>query len=82
MRGILRGLPVGVVCAALDIVDRLAIELEWNTKLDKRLYLALPGDDAFGGGGDRPQVAGANSGESQRRPGPSRRRRAVRQGSA
>ena len=46
--------------AAVDVVDLLAIDLEGNTQLDQRLYLALPGDDAVTRGGNRNQVAGAD----------------------
>ena len=68
-RGVLRRLPVRVIRATLDVVDRLAIQLERNTQLDQRLHLALPGDDAFRRSGDRPQVAGADGREAgARRP--------------
>ena len=36
-RGVLRRLPVRVIGAALDVVDRLAIELERDAQLDQRL---------------------------------------------
>ena len=45
-RGVLRGLPVGVVGAALDVVDLLAIEIERHAQFDQRLHLALPRQDA------------------------------------
>src|SRR5207244_1676487 len=57
-------LPVRIVGAALDVVDRLAVELEGHAQLDQRLDLALPGDDALRWGRDVVQVAGADGGES------------------
>jgi len=61
-RGILRRLPVGITRAALDIVDRLAVELEGNAQFDERLHRALPGDDAVRRRRDVLQVAGADRG--------------------
>ena len=63
-RGVLRRLPVRVVRATLDVVDRLALQFERNTQLDQRLHFALPGDDAVPRGRDRPQMAGADGGEA------------------
>src|SRR5260370_40558210 len=62
-RAILQWLPVRIVGAALDVVNRLAIELERNAQLDQRLDLALPGDDALRRRRDAAQMTGADGGE-------------------
>ena len=67
-RGVLHRLPVRILGAALDVVDRLAIELERHAQLDQRFHLALPRDDAVPRRLDVPQVAGADGGQ----PGPAR----------
>ena len=69
-RGVLGRLPVGVVGAALDVVDLLAIEFERNAQFDQRLHLALPGDDAVARRGDVAQMTGADRRQARRRPGP------------
>jgi hypothetical protein len=48
-RSVLCGLPIGVVCAALNIVDHLAIEIERNAELDQGLGFALLSGDALAG---------------------------------
>ena len=63
-RGVLGRLPVRVVRAALDVVDRLAIQLERNTQLDQRLHLTLPRQYAVRGSRDRPRVTGADGGKA------------------
>src|SRR5271157_1884034 len=63
-RSVLRRLPVRVVRATINVVDRLAIQLERNTQLDQRLHLALPCDDAVPRSRDRLQVASADGGEA------------------
>src|SRR6202043_3784651 len=63
-RGVLRRLPVRVVRATGDVLNRLTIQLERNTQLDQRLHLALSRDDAVSGSRDRPQVTGADGGEA------------------
>ena len=46
---VLCGLPIGVICAAFDVVNHLAIELERNAELDKRFHFAqLSGCAVFG----------------------------------
>ena len=40
-RGVLGRLPVGIIGAAFDIVDHLAVELERHAQFDQRLDLAL-----------------------------------------
>ena len=60
-RGVLGRLPVRVIRAALHIVDRLAIQLEWNTQLDQRLDLAPPRQHTIRRSRDRPQVACTDS---------------------
>jgi hypothetical protein len=57
-RSVLRGLPVRVVRATIDVVNTFAIQFKGNTKFDQRLHLALVRDNAFCWGGDRPQVTG------------------------
>src|SRR6185312_2666989 len=63
LRGILGGLPVGIVGAALDIVDLLAIELEGHAQLDQRLDLALPRQDSVCGRLEVLQMARADGGK-------------------
>ena len=46
-RRVLRRLPVGVVRAALHIVNRLAAQLERNAQFHQRLHFALAGEDAL-----------------------------------
>ena len=62
-RGVLGGLPVGIVGAALDVVDLLAVEFEGNAELDQRLDLALARQDAVAGSSDIAQMAGADGGQ-------------------
>ena len=64
LRRILHRLPVGVLGAALDVVDRLAIEIERHPQLDQRLDDALPREDAVAGRRDRAQMAGADGGQA------------------
>ena len=52
-RGVLCRLPVGIVRAALHVVNLLAIELERNAQLDQRLDFALSGEDAVARRRDR-----------------------------
>jgi len=62
--GVFCRLPVRIVCAAIDVIDRLAIQFERNSQLDQRLDLALPCDDAFRWSSDGSQMAGANRRET------------------
>ena len=62
-RGILHRLPVGVVRAALHVVDLLAIQFERDAQFDQRLDDALAGQDTFGGRLDLAQMAGADRGQ-------------------
>ncbi len=64
LRGVLRRLPVGIVRAALDVVDLLAVELERDPEFDQRLDLALPREHALARRGDRLEVAGADRGKA------------------
>src|SRR5262249_22308117 len=59
-RRILGGLPVGIIRAALHVIDLLAIELERYAQLDERFHLALPREDAVAWRLDRAQVAGSD----------------------
>src|SRR5204862_7118674 len=61
--GVLDRLPIRIAGAALDVGDRLAVELEGHAQLDQRLYLALPGDDALRRRRDVAQMAGADGGK-------------------
>src|SRR5262249_28876923 len=61
--GVLGGLPVRVVGAALHVVDLLAVELERRAYLDQRLHLALPGHEPVSERPDVAQVARAHGGE-------------------
>ena len=63
-RGILRRLPVGVVRTTIDVVDRLALQLERHAQFDQRLHFSLSGDDAVLGWRDLLQVAGADGRET------------------
>src|SRR6202051_1745421 len=62
-RSLLRGLPVRVIRASINVINSVAIQFERNAQFDERLYLALPRDDAFRRGRDCPQVAGADGRE-------------------
>src|SRR5215831_7942691 len=53
---VFRRLPVGVVRTAFHVVDLLAIEFEWDAKLDQRLDLALARENAIARRGDRLEV--------------------------
>src|SRR4029077_16806137 len=64
LRGVLRWLPVGIVRAALDVVDLLAVELERDPEFDQRLNLALSRDHAFARRGNWLEVAGSDRGEA------------------
>src|ERR1700752_2625104 len=66
-RGVLRRLPVRVICAAVNVVDHLAIQLEWNTQLDQSFHLALSCDAAALRSRGRSKVAGADGGETRAR---------------
>ena len=58
--GVLGRLPVGIVGAALDIVDHLAVQFERHAQFDQRLDLALAGEDAVARRRDSAQMAGAD----------------------
>src|SRR4029077_1889084 len=64
LRGVLRGLPVGIVRAPLDVVDLLAIEVEGDAQFDQRLDLALSRNHAFARRGDWLEVTGSDRGET------------------
>ena len=64
LRGVLRGLPVGVLRSALHVIDGLTGQLEWNAQLHQSLDLALVGEDAVGGSRDGAQVAGGDCRQS------------------
>src|SRR5208283_4125345 len=64
-RGVLGGLPVGVVGATIHVVDGLAVEVEGNAQLHEGLHFALPGEDAVLGRRNLLQVAGADGGEGR-----------------
>ena len=82
LRGVFRGLPVGVLRSALHVVDGLAGELKRDAQLHQRLDLALAGDDAVCGSGDGLQVAGARLRAERCLPAKERPRPAVRPDSA
>jgi hypothetical protein len=58
-RSILRGLPIRVICTTLDVVNHLAIELEWNSELDKGFNFALLRGHTISGPLDRALVTRA-----------------------
>ena len=49
---------------ALHVINRLARQFKWNPQLHQRLNLALSCKDAFSRRGDRIQVPGSNSRQS------------------
>jgi hypothetical protein len=51
-RGDLCRLPIGIVGAALDVVNHLAVELEGNAQLDEGFRVPLLGRDAVSRRGD------------------------------
>ena len=57
---VLRWLPIRVVGASFDVVNRLAIEFKRNPQFHQCLYLALSGDNAFPQTGNRTQMASAD----------------------
>ena len=59
-RGVLQGLPVRVVRAALHVIDLLAIEIERNAQFDERLHLTLSRDDIVSRRLEVAQVAGSD----------------------
>ena len=58
--GVLGGLPIGILCAAIHVVDRRPRQLEGHPQFHQRLCLPLSGEDIFRRRRDREQVAGAN----------------------
>jgi hypothetical protein len=62
-RGVLGGLPIRIVGAALHVIDLLAIELEGNAQFDQRLDLALSRQDSVSGCCDIAQMARADGGK-------------------
>jgi hypothetical protein len=58
--GVFGGLPVGVLRAALHVVDGFAREFKGHAQLDHGHDLALAGNDAFLRRFERGQVAGAH----------------------
>ena len=62
-RGVLCGLPVGIVGAALHVVDLLTIQFKGNAKFDQRLDLTLSRQDSASRRGDITQMSGADGGK-------------------
>ena len=56
LRGVLCGLPVGIVCPAFHVVDLLAIQFERDAKLHQRLDIPLPREESVDGRRNRLEV--------------------------
>src|SRR5215469_14365380 len=64
-RGVLCRLPIGIVGAAFDVVNHLAVELEGNAQLDQGFSFSLLGCDADARGGNRALMTCTHSRESR-----------------
>src|SRR5262249_24288762 len=60
-------LPIGIVGAALNIVNHLTVELEWNAQLDNGFRFPLLCCYAVSGSGNRSKVASATRREREPR---------------